>query len=493
MFFRNRFALVVIVFIASALACFAKVMPTSSQDQVPPENWTYDAMVHLASDGLVPDMPSQRFEGDWIYTREEMAAIVRDTINALPDSIHEDDKAIISRLAAEFQPELEYMGASDALQKAEPYAAWQKAVPSGYFDGRMVKISSENSGAIGIYRTTGFGLTGKYITAQLTLSNRRRQFGSDEFQIPENFFVRGKTPNWEWEVGSDFMWWGPGYSGSMILSNNSPSFPFVQASSDINFGKHVGKIKLSQFASYFTQDGKGVYLIGRQWEKRFSKQFSLSFIETAKTNTSSGLLALAFPSFYLYEHIYLDDVDAKFNSFMGIDIKYRYSPKFETYLDFLADDMLAPSAMRTEPAWDIQQKLGFLLGAYWPKAMFKGTTGVRTEIIYVDPLTYTATRDSAPELDYTHDGLIIGHPVGPNSEAVFVRVDRKVAPGYAFAAEYLGRKPVDSDGINPFNTSRLSLLGVRDISPRFSFELRYDALKTPENESRYQLGATYAF
>jgi hypothetical protein len=88
---------------------------------------------------------------------------------------------------------------------------------------------------------------------------------------------------------------------------------------------------------------------------------------------------------------------------------------------------------------------------------------------------------------------VIGHPVGPNSEAVFVRLDRRISDDWAAAAELLDRKARKAAGPNPDDTRRMGLLLVRDLSPCLSLTARLESLRLPAKESRAELAASWAF
>ena len=482
--------LAAVVFLAVTPACHA--IPTASTDRVPPEDWTYDAMMHLAAQGLVPGVPAERFMGDWLYNREQMAGFVSQAVAAAPSGLGEQDRAILARLAAEFAPEMQAIGAGSALTAADPFASRHALAPAGSFEPRIARFGGDTH-LNGIYHASALGMSGRYLTAAITLSDRRRKFDGDRFSRLEKLFLRGKTPNWEWEIGRDWLWWGPGYSGSLILSDNSPAFDLLKLGKDFYFGRHIGNVKITQFVSTFRDGGERFYLLGRRWEKRFSNKLHLGINETAKTSKIPNPLAFVLPSLYLYQHIFLEDVDREWNAFLSFDLFYRFSRRFESYLDALVDDMNAPSFLRHGASYHRPRKIGVLIGGHWPDLLHDGTTGLRVELILTDRGTYEASRTDVPGLAYTHDGLVIGHPVGPNSEAIFLRLDRRIGSEWAAVVEYLGRRAHKADGPNPESTHRLSLLAVRDLSPRLSLTARFESLKLPEKKNRVQIGASYGF
>ncbi|MEN6521439.1 MAG: capsule assembly Wzi family protein [Armatimonadota bacterium] len=481
--------LITVVLVFCGITCFAQ--PTASTDRVPTENWTYNALMHLAAGGLIPSVPAERFMGDWLYTREEMAAFTLSAFNAANEKVTEKDRALLSRLAAEYSAEIRSIGGEEALSKLQPYAESHAFIPTGSFESRFMHSDGDDH-LTGIYDGTLIATSGKYVTYVATLSDRRRKLDGDEFSDLEKLLVRGKTPNWEWEIGRDYQWWGPGYSGSMILSDNSPAFMYFLAAKDVNFGRRIGNIKITQFVAPFEDGGINFYLLGRRWEKRLSRQFHVGINETAKTSKTPNPLVLILPSLYLYQHIFVDDVDAEWNSFLSIDALYKFSPRFEGYFDFLVDDMNAPPILRNGN-WHRPRKLGFFAGSYWPNLLGDGSTGLRAEYIFTDEGTYGATRPEYFEHEYTHSGLVIGHPVGRNSKALFLRLDRKLAERWTGVAEYLDRSPRDKEGVDPDNTSSLRLLLVHDLNARSSISAGYESLRLPEKESQFNLSASVAF
>ncbi len=466
--------------------------PTASTDIVPRENWSYDALMHLAAEGLVPDMAAQRFQGDWLFTREEMAGIVASVLESRPATIGEAEDALLARLAAEFRAELLMIGAEDRLAEIEPFASRLTVATAIWLEPRVVHDDGDFE-LTGAYNITGLATTGKHTTAGISISNRRRLFGSDSFSYLDKAFIRGKTKSVEWEIGKDYLWWGPGYSGGLILSDNSPSFPMVLMSKDLSLGKRIGHVKMTQFVGRFHDRSKTAWLLGRRWEKRFSERLHLGINETGKMTKTPNPLALVLPSLYLYEHIFLDDIDKEYNAFISGDITYKFSPKFEIYGDLLIDEMNAPSWLRHGPNMHRPTAIAVLAGLHWRDLTGDDTTRLRTEFISVSKVTYTASREDYPELDYTQGGLLMGSPVGPNSRAVFVRLDKRFPDHWTGALEALMRWPTNEVATDIGDTHRISLLVARDLAPRTSLTFRYDHLRLPESESRIQIGASYAF
>lgn len=73
---------------------------------VPVKHWSYDAVQKLANDGIITGSGDGSYHGERTVSRYEMAAIVAGAI-AHADKANAADKALIEKLAAEYQAELE--------------------------------------------------------------------------------------------------------------------------------------------------------------------------------------------------------------------------------------------------------------------------------------------------------------------------------------------------------------------------------------------------
>jgi hypothetical protein len=192
---------------------------------------------------------------------------------------------------------------------------------------------------------------------------------------------------------------------------------------------------------------------------------------------------------YLYEHIYLDDVDETFNALYGLDVTYSFANDSSAYLEFMIDDMTAPGFLPGSSN-DRPQKLGWLLGA---NHNFSRNTSLRLEYILTDAGTYLSTRPDYPQLSYTHDGFVIGHPVGANSKAIYARLEQKLSTKLDGAVEYLWRGARDPAGVNPEDEKAYDAFLSYGIKPQTALWLRAQRLLGPSSDDRLQLGASYTF
>jgi hypothetical protein len=82
----------------------------SSFSDVPAKHWAYDAIAKLAKDGIITGYGDGTFRGDRTMTRYEMAQIVANAMTK-EDKANAENKALINKLAAEFNSELNKLDA----------------------------------------------------------------------------------------------------------------------------------------------------------------------------------------------------------------------------------------------------------------------------------------------------------------------------------------------------------------------------------------------
>lgn len=84
---------------------------------VPANHWSYNAVSKLAQDGIVDGYGDGTFRGDKTMTRYEMAQIVAKAM-AKSDKASAEDKALVDKLAVEFNAELQNLGVRVAKLEA---------------------------------------------------------------------------------------------------------------------------------------------------------------------------------------------------------------------------------------------------------------------------------------------------------------------------------------------------------------------------------------
>lgn len=480
----------------------------ASSDTIPPNDWTYDAMISLAADGLVPGYAARVFTGDRLLDRMEMAGLVASVVKSCPDvALNARQTSLLDSLVAEFRPELRRLDPSaledwEACSGDECSSSAPAGLVLGYVKPIAISDSEKDDEVLMPFRATGMLRLRDNAFACLTFAEKEEKFLHQMRQSTnlDKAFVRGFDSNFVWTVGRQYQNWGPSYSGSVILSANSPAFWQLSGSREVDFGSFIGRVKITQFASAFEDTGENLYLFGRRWEKNLSDQWFAGVSETAKTTFVPNPLIAVMP-FYLYQHLF-DSVDEEFNALYAADLTFRTKAGAKVYGELVIDDITAPRIFGD--SFDRPRKIAYVVGAYTPR-LFPGrrATTMRAEYILADPRTYEATRVNVPELAYIHDGEFIGTPVGRNSKALYVRCEHYFTDRFSVIGEYLNQRPKAS--VAPDDPS--ASVARRTISVQMSYDFALDRSLSlriapyrvampglpAEEGTRYDLQATWAF
>lgn len=102
---KKFICLLILVAMLAFTSISAFAAPQSSFSDVPAKHWAYDAVAKLAKDGVISGYGDNTFRGDRTMTRYEMAQIVANAMTK-EDKANAEDKALINKLAAEFNTEL---------------------------------------------------------------------------------------------------------------------------------------------------------------------------------------------------------------------------------------------------------------------------------------------------------------------------------------------------------------------------------------------------
>jgi hypothetical protein len=229
---------------------------------VPLDHWSYDAIDKLIGEGLI--------DGSMMTTkpvsRFEMARHIAEADEKFQrlNSSNEIIAGILERLKKEFEPELATTGAVDgkpvldfAKPVENPYLkyAYAKSLPD-IENSRGDNLDKHSNLRAGFESTAQlFDITAFYAHIEYPWSSENE---SQNVELIEGY---GKLmlSRCEIEVGKDSMWWGPGYHGSMLMSNNAEPFQMIKISNPTPVSlpwifKALGPFKIVWFLTQLEDD-----------------------------------------------------------------------------------------------------------------------------------------------------------------------------------------------------------------------------------------------
>ncbi len=227
---------------------------------VPLDHWSYDAIDKLIGEGLIDSSmmstkPVSRFE----MARHIAAADVKFQELKIQNEII---SGILDRLKKEFEPELSTIGAADgkpildyAKPVEDPYIKYVYAKEKTTIENTRGDRIDEGSNLRAGFdaRAQVFDIVAFYAHPEYTLSE-----DNQDIDLIEGYgkLALGKV---EFEAGKDSMWWGPGYHGSLLMTNNIQPFPMLKLSNPSPVAlpwilEALGPTKIVWFLSQLEED-----------------------------------------------------------------------------------------------------------------------------------------------------------------------------------------------------------------------------------------------
>jgi len=247
----------VVTLILLSLSCFSYV-----STNVPLDHWSYQDIDKLIGQGLIDGSmmatkPVSRFE------MARQIAEADEKFQQLPKK-NELISNILHRLKKEFQPELATIGAVEG----NPLKDYGKPIEDPYIKFLYAKSKPDLENIRGdtfdersnfrtgfASRAQLFDITAFYIHPEYRLSS---EDSDNDVKLIEAY---GKLMlgSLEIEAGQDSMWWGPGYHGSMLMSNNAEPFKMIKLSNPLPgelpwIFKRLGPFKATWFLTQLEKD-----------------------------------------------------------------------------------------------------------------------------------------------------------------------------------------------------------------------------------------------
>lgn len=442
---KYEFSILIIAFLPclSSVPCDAGSFVSTN---VPLDHWSYDAVDKLIGQGLI--------DGSMLSTkpisRFEMARHVAEADDKfqLLDLQNDIVFEIIERLKKEYRPELATMRVIDGEPKQNfvkpverPYIKYVSARSRPDIENIRGDQFEKQSNLRGGFISRGqlFNVAAFYIHPEYRWSN---ELSNQDVKLIEAY---GKlaSGNLEIEVGKDSLWWGPGYHGSLIMSNNAEPFKMVKLSTPspvklpwifrglgpfkfvlflaeleedrpvpepkltgmrINFKPHPAvELGLSR-TIIFGGAGRPAYSIGDYWRAFLGSNESLPGERD-------------------------NDQLAGFDASVLLPINWLMPAKtVKLYVDAIGED----------ESGGLPSNFGKIFGAKIYDIFEKGKTDLVIEYannhvsgkpdVFYSHSVYTA--------GYTYNGRIIGHQMGTDSEDLFIRLTHYLSSDVILGLQY---------------------------------------------------------
>ena len=436
-----------------------------SSVNVPLDDWSYAALDKLEGFGLI----NSELHGTRPFSRLEMARLIHEAHVeqevqgiTLPPLIEE----LLRDLDKEFRQELPLVGkTTDILQKSFIKPVSEVQARYVYSEGQPREFLNVARGVrqyplskAGIQATEGTPLVynndgiiygeGSNVSLQFSSILGYRDFFSAYVEpivvIRENpaglqdpsdtqvDLLKGyaKLTQWsnELEFGRDSLWWGQGYHGDEIMTNNAFPLTVLKLSNPEPtllpwIFQYLGPFKYVIFASHEAgyEDPPNANIMGFRLNFKPSAIFEMGFSTTAQFGGEGQPTFNPLNMFRLFNGKSLPNS----NQLTAFDFRLNipWLRNTQVYLEYGGEDS---GFGDYQHPWNILMKdIAWMLGFYCPSVTADGRLDWRVEFTS----NYYPT-DATPGMwyahtiyksGYIHDDMIMGHHMGPDAEDFFTR------------------------------------------------------------------------
>jgi len=491
-----RKGLVVILLLVGASLCSAFV-----STNVPLGHWSYDAIDKLVGQGLI--------DGAMMATkplsRLEMA---RHLIEAIEKAQQRNEKneiilSLIDRLKEEFKDELITAGILDGNHVEgfinpieDPYIRYIFGNNRPYLENQRGDVFERRSNyrlgfssRMKFHDTAAFYFHPEYVDPSPD--------GDSDIGLIEGY---GKLAlgNFEIELGKDSLWWGPGYHGSLLMSNNAEPFKMIKISNPFPkklpwIFERLGPFKATWFLTEL-ENNRSVpetKLTGLRFNFKPRRAFDIG-ISRAIMFGGSGRPSVGLND---YLRMWRPPEDPQSNQLAGFDASFLLpldekmpAKSLKLYTDWIGED----EAAGLPPKW------GRLFGMQINDILRTGRTDLRVEFAsnHVPHYPNVFYTHSPYRSGYTYKGRMIGHHMGTDTQDMFFRLTHYLKDDMILGLEYnkqTGLSTANRQAVDQFGVD-LTFFTPKNWQLKTGY--RYENVRNPANRQDshvLQLQLVYSF
>jgi hypothetical protein len=474
-----RKTLSIILLLALAFLCCGFVSTNVRLD-----HWSYDAIDKLIGQGLIDSAMMTTKP----VSRLEMARHIAGAIEKA-QQLNEKNNIILSildRLKKEFKSELIAAGVLDG----NPVEGFIKPVEDPYikyvFADKKTGLENQRGDVFDKHSNYRFGFASRmkfFDAVAFYLHPEYVDSSSDPDRNIELIEGYGKLTfgNLEVEVGKDSLWWGPGYHGSMLMSNNTEPLKMIKISNPHPIPlpwifRGLGPFKATWFLTELEKDRTipNAKLTGIRLNFKPHPALEMG-LSRAQMFGGTGM-----PSIGLKDYIKMwwpQREQPETNQLAGFDISVLLpldgeipAKSIKLYTDWVGED----EAGRLPSNW------GRLIGMQLNDILRTGRTDLRIEYAnnHVSGKPNVFYAHSLYRSGYTYKSRIIGHHMGTDTRDLFVRLTHYLTQDLILGLEF----DRESKGLSSSPRERRDYFGV-DLTS-FGFKnlevktgLRYERAK----------------
>jgi hypothetical protein len=430
--------LIILIFLVLFISCAAYANPSVD---VPVRHWSYDAVEKLAITGLC-DISSIGFKP---VSRVRMAYIIKDIIDR--SAAYEEDldwhereylETLIDNLIDEFREELVTIGVDvvsvrDSGPKKNIFKAPELSVEKFYTNLETVRPIFENKQ--GWQLKDGLNIRAKinawakaanYFAVSLTPGIRYAHKDKDTDIDFEDAHIRFSRPghNMELAIGRSSMWWGPGFHGSLLMTDNAFPLDMVRWNNVYPFRlpgwplRKIGRFNAQMFTSRLEENRAIPHAFVSGWRLDYTPCGFLKFgFGHILMHGGKGVKKLGFADYWSSLSLVFSPAgggEETENHIISGDIQL-FIKRLDRFLPIATGAKIYTEWGGEDEAGNVPTDLATVTGIYLTDLLKIAGFDGKIEYARFDQIWYTHFKYAS---GYTHRGNFIGHSLGGDSEEI---------------------------------------------------------------------------
>lgn len=471
---------------------------------VPPHHWSYEVMERLATVGVADMSGLSKRPISRLQMARKIAFVVKKTegddfdYSALNPSTVDMIEKLLERLIEEFRPELVELGVGlgddDESERRFLKASVLVDSEKAFTNLKLNENVLENQQ--GWHLKDGFNLKAQ-IESRIRIKDIigfsiapgiRRSKDDTDFTV-EKGYAQFSLSNIRVQLGRDSLWLGPGYHGSLLLSDNALPFDMLKLNNDKPLRlpwvfRRLGPLDIEYFITRLEKKRQvhRAYFLGFRIEATPFPFLNLGFSRTV----IFGGKGAPRPSLTDYLQIFIPEHENRLgvlDNDQKIAIDFRISiPFINKILSFLISGVEAYGEIAAEDdttdITQLQPGHGINAGILITNILRNKGLDIRIEFAQNDDVWYVHHAHGA----YKYKGSLMGHHMGGDADDIFIRVSKEFLDeltfGLQFSRERLGRSKTN---IQTKNELRIDLTFLHTADTLLSAAYEFEDIENLEN------------
>ena len=419
----------------------------------PNRDWTYTAIEKLVTAGLV---------GPWVLntkpmSRMEMARVVSVALRKIQEdeigrfTRRTDLEPTLYELMEELAPELEALAVRTGKDEfaGQP---WLSLQPLSRIQTRAFNLRRDAR----LENAQGLTLPRRYdgavgFSSYMQISDFMSVYLHPEFQVEEHRhegkliegYLKLKYNNIALRFGRESIWWGPGYHGAMLFSNNAPPLDQVRIATAEpivlpGFLRALGPTRMELLMARVESNREFPNTLVGAWRVDVAP-FPFLELGAARVVQFGGrgrprLRVVDYPQVFVRSS---DQAGSMFNTnqiysldgtlrLHDVDRVFPLSRDLALYAEMGVDDTCCKNVI-----WPLRP--AYLVGLYLPNLFGRNDTELRVEWATTTSFSFT---NSVYTTGYSFEGFPLAHYIGARGQDLYIRTAERILPSLQIGAEF---------------------------------------------------------